>query len=406
MTGYFARPERRFFSRKRKLFILIAVLFLILFLLPVNAVSSHAEEADSEGQEKLEQSIEELLASLDLKDLQAYLDSLSQFQGTSLKEKLASVINGDFSLDYSSLFDSVLALVWEEGKMLLPAFVLILAVSLVCGILNSAKSGFLQSSMSDIIHFVGYISVGSVTLSCLITVLNAGFSALSQMQRQMELVYPLLITLMAGSGGAVSAAVYRPAVAFMSGAITELFSVVVLPAAVMIIVLAFVGNLSNDVRTEKLGELFKSVSKWLIGLSLGLFSLFLTIQGITSAQYDGISLRAAKYAVSSSVPIVGGFLSGGLDLVLAGSALIKNALGSFAVFMLFATLLRPLVLLVVFQLFLRLAAAATEPVGGKTSAFLGHLAGDMGYFIAGILCVAFLYFLTLLLLICSSGVIF
>ncbi|MGN0822257.1 MAG: hypothetical protein ACI4NG_00635, partial [Candidatus Gallimonas sp.] len=116
--------------------------------------------------------------------------------------------------------------------------------------------------------------------------------------------------------------------------------------------------------------------------------------------------RAAKYAVSSSVPLVGGFLSSGLDLVLAGSSLIKNALGSFAVLMLFAAVFRPLVLLVVFQLFLRLSAAATEPVGGKISAFLSHLAGDLGYFIAGILSVAFMYFVTLLLLICSSGAIF
>lgn len=406
MTKLYCSNKSRF-SRKSK-FILLAVGFFLLLLLlfPAGGVGSSAEELEQDGQEQLEQSIDELLSALDLEELQAYLDSLSQFKGVSLKDKLASVISGDFALDYTSLFQSVTSLIWEEGKMLLPAFVVILAVSLVCGILNSAKSGFLQSSMSDIIHFVSYISVGSVVLSCLITVLSAGFSAMSQMRTQMELVYPLLLTLMAGSGGVVSAAVYRPAVAFMSGAITELFATVVLPSAIVIIVLAFVGNLTSDVRTEKLGELFKSVSKWLIGLSLGLFSLFLTVQGITSAQYDGVSLRAAKYAVSSSVPIVGGFLSGGLDIVLAGSALIKNALGSFAVFMLLTTLLRPLVLLIVFQLFLRLAAAATEPVGGKTSSFLAHLAGDMGYFIAGILSVAFLYFLTLLLLICSSGVIF
>ena len=166
------------------------------------------------------------------------------------------------------------------------------------------------------------------------------------------------------------------------------------------------GNLSSDVRTEKLGELFKSFNKWLIGLTLGLFSIFLTVQGIAAAQYDGLSLRAAKYAISSSVPIVGGFLSGGFDLVLAGSALIKNALGSFAVFILFGTLLQPLMLFVAFQLFLRIAAAATEPIGGKISSFLSRLAGDLGYFIAGLLCIAFLYFITLMLLICSSGVIF
>ena len=248
--------------------------------------------------------------------------------------------------------------------------------------------------------------VGTVILACLIGVLQAGFGAMTQMKKQMDIVYPVLLTLMAASGGSVSVGIFRPAVAFMSGAITQLFTAVVLPTSVAVIVLAFIGNLSSEVRTERLGELFKSFNKWIIGLSLGLFSIFLTVQGITSAQYDGLSLRAAKYVLSGSVPIVGGFLSGGLDLVVAGSAIIKNAFGSFAVFLLFGTLLRPLLLMVVFQLFLRLSAAATEPVGGKVSSFLSRLAGDCGYFLAGLLCVAFLYFLTLMLLICSTGVIY
>ncbi len=353
----------------------------------------------------MEQYVKDLLGELDTEDLQKYLDSFSDYEGGNIKDKLLSVITGDFALDYSSLTKSIVSLVWDEAKIMLPAFAVILAVALLCGILNSVKNSFLNNTMTDIINFVGYIAVGAVVLASLIGVLEAGFSAIGNMKRQMEIVYPILLTLMAASGGSVSAGVYRPAVAFMSSAITELFTTIVLPTSIIVIVLAFIGNLSNDVRTEKLGDLFKSVNKWLIGLSLGLFSLFLTIQGITSAQYDGLSLRAMKYVISGSVPIVGGFLSGGLELVIAGSAIIKNAIGSFAVFMLFGTLLRPLMLIVVFQLFLRLSAAATEPVGGKISSFLSRVATDSGYFLAGLLCIAFLYFLTLILLICSTGVI-
>ena len=384
---------------------IVAALFVCCFI-PAKPLVVFADSVEDEAMKELGASIDELLASLDTEELQNYLDTLSEFKGTSVKERILSLITGDYALDYSSLAEAVIGTVWEESRVMLPAFAVILAVALLCGILNSAKNGFLQSSMTDIIHFVAYISVGAVVLTCLISVLEAGFSAISSMQTQMEIVYPLLLALMAGSGGTVSVGVYRPAVAFMSGGICELFTSIVLPTSVVVIVLAFVGNLSQEVRTEKLGDFFKSVNKWLIGLTLGLFSLFLTVQGMTSAQYDGLSLRAAKYVISGSVPVVGGFLSGGVDVVLAGSALIKNALGSFSVFLLFGTVLQPVLLFAAFQLFLRLGAAATEPVGGKISAFLSRLANDMGYFIAGLLCVAFLYFLTLVLLVCSSGVIF
>ena len=399
------RARKKFLSAIGFLLIVFAVVFLFSELSGDRRASASAD-SETDAKEKLEEVIEDLIASLDTEELQKYLDTLSDFRGIDIKEKLSRLVTGDFSLDYSSLMNSVISFVWEEAKVMLPAFAVILAVVVLCGVLNSAKSSFLNSTLSEIIELAGYLSVGAVVLSCLISVLEAGFGSISGMKKQMDIVYPILLTLMAASGGTVSAGVFRPAVAFMSGGITNLFTSVVLPTSVAVVVLAFVGNLSANVRTVRLGELFKSFNKWIVGLSLGLFSLFLTIQGISSAQYDGLSLRAAKYVISGSVPIVGGFLSGGLDVVLAGSAIIKNAVGSFAVFLLVGTLLRPLLLILVFQLFLRLCAAATEPVGGKISSFLSRLATDSGYFLAGLLCVAFLYFLTLLLLVCSSGVIF
>ena len=400
------------FIRRRRIPRAFIAMIVILLLFLVGAAGDPAGEAaaytpeEESALEELKDKVDELLEALDTEDLQAYLDSLTDFGGMDIKEAISSIITGDFALDYSSLWQSALALVFNEGRAMLPAFAVVLAAALLCGILNSAKNGFLQSSMSDIINFVTYIAVGAVVLAVLTGVLQAGFSAMESMQRQMEIVYPILLTLMAASGGSVSAGVFRPAVAFLSSAVCEMFTAIVLPASVVVIVLAFVGNLSPDVRTEKLGDLFKSINKWLIGLTLGLLTLFLTVQGIASSQYDGLSLRAIKYLVSGSVPIVGGFLSGGLDLVLAGSALIKNAVGSFAVFLLFGALLRPVLLFAAFQLFLRLCAAATEPVGGKVSAFLSRLATDSGFFLAGLLCIAFLYFLTLVLLVCSTGVIF
>ena len=388
---------------------LFALLCLLLLCLTLSSepVAASALTAEEEAAiEQLQEEVQKLLDALDTEELEAYLATLPQYEGSDLKEMLASIVTGDFSLDYSSLWQSVLALVWEEGKVMLPAFAVILAVTLLCGILNSVKNGFLKSTMTDIIHFAAYLSVGAVLLSVLISVLQAGFSAIGSMQRQMQIIYPILLTLMAASGGAVSAGIYRPAVAFLSSAVCEMFTAVVLPTSVVVIVLTFVGSLSDEVKTSKLGDFFKSVNKWLIGLALGLLGIFLTVQGITAAQYDGISLRAAKYLVSGSVPIVGGFLSGGLDLVLAGSALIKNAVGSFAVFLLFGAILRPVLLFAAFQLFLRLSAAVAEPVGGRISAFLSRLASDCGFFLAGLCCIAFLYFLTLILLVCSTGVIF
>ena len=105
--------------------------------------------------------------------------------------------------------------------------------------------------------------------------------------------------------------------------------------------------------------------------------------------------------------MIGGFLSGGLDLVLAGGVLIKNSVGMCGILLLVIVIAVPLVQLVVYNLFLKLTAAVTEPVGAEgVSGFLSSLSGAVNYFIAGLLAVGFMYFMTVLLLICSSNAMF
>ena len=127
------------------------------------------------------------------------------------------------------------------------------------------------------------------------------------------------------------------------------------------------------------------------------------MQGLTAASYDGVARRAAKYAIGTGVPIVGGFLSGGFDLAIAGSIMIKNSLGTMSVFLLLFVLIEPLFLLIATNTLLRLTAAITQPLGeGRISDFLTVTADNLNYCVAGLLFTAFLYFVSILLIACST----
>jgi stage III sporulation protein AE len=127
------------------------------------------------------------------------------------------------------------------------------------------------------------------------------------------------------------------------------------------------------------------------------------MQGITSATYDGIVRRAAKYAIGNGIPIVGGFLSGGFDLAVAAGILIKNSLGSMGIFLMISALFKPLVLLISVNLLLRLVSAIAQPFGAsKISDFLSQIADDLNYCTAGILLSAFMYFICIIIAICST----
>lgn len=390
--------------------LLLAALLLTFPFLPASAAEPEGEAAEG-AQEELLGNIEEMLGGLDTDALQSYLDSLTEAQreafGGSVTDKILAVISGDYAVDYDSALGAIGGLVFDGLIGMLPAFCSICAVAILCGLLGSFRSSFAEGGTARVIYFVGYAAILVLLLSSLTDVIGGGIAAVGSMQAQMQAVFPLLLTLMATSGGSVSVAVYRPAVLFLSEGIVSVVAGIVFPLASLICVLHMVGNMSAQVRLQNFSALFASVIKWVLGVALAAFTVFLTVQGITSATYDGLSFKAAKYAVSNSVPIIGGFLGSGFDLVVAGSVLIKNSVGSCGIILLALVVLPPLIQLVVCNLFMRLSAAVVEPIGEPGfSGVLASLGGAVNYFTAGLLAVGFMYFITMLLLVCSSNTLF
>lgn len=393
-------------KRKTRIRVMI-VLVVLMFILAGNFFV----EAFAESSDDLNGSMEDAIDHLDTEELQEYLDSLTQEQreafGSNFVDKLKNLITGDYSLDYGGIISSLSGIFFDQVAGLLPVFCVICAVSVLCGILGRFKSSFAEKGTSKMIFFVGYSAVLVLILTSLTGIVKDCSSTVHSLQSQMQAIFPVLLTLIATSGGSVSVAVYQPAVLFLSEIIVDIVAGIVFPLAAMICVLNMVGNMSQEIKLKNFSNLFAAVIKWVLGLSLAAFTVFLTVQGITSATYDGLSFKAAKYAVSNTVPIIGSFLGSGFDLVIAGSVLIKNSVGSCGIFLLVIVLIVPLVQLIAYNLFLKLAAAVTEPIGDAgISNFLSSLSGTVNYFTAGLLAVGFMYFITVLLLICSSNTLF
>lgn len=408
-------------AKRKKYFRLILVLTALLALaaslmfLPAEAEgaaetqAAASEEKGESGEEELWDNIETILGNLDTDALDEYLASLSeeqreQFGGSDFSEKVMALLSGDYAIDYENALEAIASLVFDGLSGLLPTFCIILSIAILCGILNRFKSSFAERGTERLIFFLCYGAVLVLILSSLSGVVSDCISAVSSMRAQMQAIFPVLLTLVVTCGGSVSAAVYRPAALFLSDGVVQVVSGVVFPLAILVCVLHMAGHMNGEIKLQNFTSFFSSVIKWVLGITLTAFSVFLTVQGITSATYDGISFKAARYAIGNSVPVVGGFLSGGLDLLMAGGMLIKNSVGMCGILLLVIVIAVPLVQLVVYNLFLKLTAAVTEPVGAEgISGFLSSLSGAVNYFIAGLLAVGFMYFVTVLLLICSSN---
>ncbi len=395
------------FSRRQFIPIFIILCVFVCFALlpraqPLLLVVAEDNKWSEKAEAELDKSITDLLDKLDLKELEAYLQSLEGMAGASLSERLLSYIRGgDFQ--FESFGEELKNVLFEKIMQVLPAFACITAVTLLAGLLSTLKSGSAGQTSTEMIFLITYAAALIPLLGILTETITITKTSLATMKTQMQLVYPLLLTLMAASGGSVSAAVCRPAVAFFSTSIVGVIEGIVLPLTIAIMTLSMTGKLTNQLKISKFTAFFKSINKWIIGICVSVFGIFFTLQGITAATYDGVARRAAKYAIGNGVPIVGGFLSGGFDLAIAGGILIKNSLGSMGIFLMAYALFEPLTLLIAVNILLRLCAAVTQPFGdSRISDFLGETAENLHYCTAGLLFTAFLYFLSIMVIVFST----
>ena len=372
-----------------------------------SGVKNAAEQSDAE--KDLTENVDEIVNNLDLSELEAYLATLTEEQRAMLgvsgiKNRIKAVIAGNLSSDYGSFAAYIGNVVGVHILNYLPIIAAIVAIGVAYNILSSLRGKFAAESVQNIVYFACVALLIVLLFTQIFTMIGAVRNIVENLQKQMAVFFPLLLTLMAAVGAGSSVAVYRPGVAILASGIAELVTVVILPAFVVSVVLTAVGNLTEGVKLGKLSDFFSSVSKWLLGTAFFLFSAFMAVQGITASVYDGVSVRTAKFAISKYVPVIGGYLSDGLNLVMSGSVLVKNAVGTTAIVLLFVSVSPVVAQILLLALSLRFAGAIIEPLGdSRMSAMVTGLGKNLTLLVSVVLAVTFLYFLFLVLIVCTGN---
>ncbi len=390
----------------KKKFILLTLLIAVAVAVFIGV--SLTASADEDKKIELNENIIKLLEDLDLSELQKYLDEnedsyLFQY-GDTAGEIIKYLIQGNLNTDYGGYLNELLSILFKNVISLIPAFATVVAVALLSAIVSSAEGNILGKSTSKIVHLACYSLIILIITSMLLGVISDCLSSINSVRKQIEIITPILTTLTVLTGGTSSAAIYQPSAIFLSSGAVEIVGGFIFPATIAVIVLNFMSKLNTQMSFSGVTALMKSIMKWVIGITVTIFSIFITFQSSASSLFDGIIFKATKYVVSNSVPIVGNFLSSGFDMLTSAGLLIKSSVGICGLLLLLFEILSPVILLSAFSLILKFVGAIVQPIGEKTLfSLLSDLSKDIEYFIAGLLTVAFMYALIIMLVINSAN---
>ena len=390
---------------KKRAVLLIIIIVAVAACLFAGGITAYAEE---DGSKELNESISGLLEDLDLSELQQYLDEHSDsflFNfGDTAKEIVNYLIKGNLDTDYGSYIKELFNVIFKNVISLIPAFAEVTAIALLCAVVTTAEGKLIGKSTSKIVRLSCYSLIIMIIASMLVGTVSECISCIKSVKKQIEIITPILATLTVLTGGTSTAAIYQPSAIFLSGGAVEIVSGFIFPATLAVIVLNFMSKLNPQMSFGGVTALVKSIMKWVIGITVTVFSIFITMQSTASSLFDGIIFKATKYVVGNSVPIVGNFLSSGFDMLTSAGLLIKSSVGICGLLLLLAELIQPIILLISFSIILKFVGAVIQPVGEQTLySLLSDLSKDIEFFIAGLLTVAFLYALIIMLIINSAN---
>ncbi|HBG22361.1 MAG TPA: stage III sporulation protein AE, partial [Peptococcaceae bacterium] len=346
--------------------------FIICFLFFPNP--SLASEQKSILNDQVEQ--------LQLDEVDGFLNKIDQdihdqLSGISLTKLLDDVRHGKLDLDMSDIFNALLRYFCREFLTHTSLLGKLIILGALLAIIEHLQNAFEQNTVAKLAHAVGMLALLTVALSSFGIALNTGREAISNMVGFMQAMIPVLLTLMAAMGNVTTVAVMQPVIFVSSNILATLINNIVFPLIFCAAVLSIVSSLSERFKVNRLADLFRDGSVFLVSLFLTIFIGILGIQGVAGAVTDGVGLRTAKFLTGSFVPVVGGVLTDAVDVIVGCSLFIKNGMGIIGALGILLMCALPVVKILSVAVMYRLAAVLMEPIGAEQISENLHLLGNL-----------------------------
>lgn len=279
-------------------------------------------------------------------------------------------------------------------------------IVVIHGILKSISDGLGNKGVSQVAYYVQYIMIVALVMTSFAEIISMVRQSVQNLVSFINLLIPILITLMITTGCITSAGILEPIILFMVTIIGNFIVNVVIPIVLVSTALGIISQISDKIQIDKLAKFMKSSTIWALGVILTLFVGVTSLEGNLSSSVDGVTAKTTKAAVSNFIPVVGKILGDAVDTVLGCSIILKNALGVVGVIIIIGICIVPILKLATLMTMYYLGSALCQPIAdGKIIKLLAHM-GDTFKLLLAVLCsvsVMLIIGVTLIVKISNSG---
>ena len=279
----------------------------------------------------------------------------------------------------------------------------LLAVIVICAMTDSMYSK--NNEVSSVLELVGVMVVIGILFSRILQTIEYISTTINDIGKFMLTYVPVFASIIGSSGSVSSATSYYVTLI----AIAEISSLVamniLMPVLSILLALSIIGSINSALSFSAVIDSVKKGFLWIVGLIMTIFVGSITIQGIVGVSADTVSTKAAKFMLSSFVPIVGSAISDAYQTVKGSLGLIRSCVGSFGIVAVLAMIIPPLVNILTVKVSLAFSSVISDILGvNKVSLILKSSSTVLTLAMALLLCMGLMLIIstTVMMLVCIN----
>ena len=354
---------------KKKIFLLsIALVSLAAAFIIFGTATAFAETDHGELEELLEQS-----------GVDGTADSLSPSTRELMRELGMEELSVEamLALTPKSFMRLIMRLAVDALARPLKNSAALCAAALLCAAAEGMKLRADEKTVSAVVGAVGSLCCCAAVAVPAGEVIGKVGEAIGECADFLISFVPVYAGVAASGGQPAAAAAYNAALFGAAQVSGSLASDIVRPLAGIFLALALIGAVAPSFGLTEIAGSVKKTVNWALGLISTVFVGVLGLQSTVSASADEVTMKAAKFAVSSTVPVVGGALSDAISSAAGYLGLLKSVTGVFGIVAGAAIFLPVIVELALWRLGMGIASVFADAAGVPGIARASRAVGDV-----------------------------
>ena len=235
------------------------------------------------------------------------------------------------------------------------------AVLLLCSMLTAYQNSLTESG--ETVQTVAVLCLSGAVAVPAVGFIGTAGDVIAQCANLFLAYIPIMAVMLAASGKAVSSASYQALTVAAGQGVMRVSSDMILPLLHIFLGIAVSSGIAPQVGLVGFLSLITKLTKWLLGFVMAIFTAVLSLRQAASGALDSLGSKAARFALSSFVPVVGGALSEAYKTVQGSLHVLRSGLGIFVILALAFTFLPVLLQGLGWSLCLFVGKALAEALG-------------------------------------------